>query len=165
MLRCTRESARAGELIDKDPIDEIVAELAMHFEQGQDRPRALRYLLRAADNALQRSAHHEAAALAQRALRALKGLPATPDRDQQELRLRMILGVSLVATKGFAAADVEAVYRRAWELCSGGRCAVPDAFRVLRLMGLWPCSAQSWRRRMALPSGWPRWPPDPAMPR
>ena len=126
----------AGELIYKDRIDEIVAELAMHFEQGQDRPRALRYLLRAADNALQRSAHHEAAALAQRALRALEGLPATPDRDQQELRLRMILGVSLVATKGFAAADVEAVYRRAWELCSGGRCAVPDAFRVLRLMGL-----------------------------
>ena len=47
----------------------------------------------------------------------------------------MILGVSLVVTKGFAATDLEDVYGRAWDLCRGG-CPIPDAFRVLRLMGL-----------------------------
>src|SRR4026207_191056 len=49
--------------------------------------------------------------------------------------VRWILGISRVVTKGFAATDVEDVYGRAWELCGSG-CAVPDAFRVLRLMGL-----------------------------
>jgi len=130
-----RQIGAVGEVIYKDRIDEIVAELAMHFEQGQDSVRALRYLARAAENALQRSAHHEAAALARRGLRALQGLPASAERDQRELRLRMILSVSLVVTKGFAATDLEDVYGRAWDLCRGG-CPIPDAFRVLRLMGL-----------------------------
>jgi DNA-binding winged helix-turn-helix (wHTH) protein/predicted ATPase len=137
MLRAQmhRQIGAVGEVIYKDRIDEIVAELAMHFEQGQDRVRALKYLARAAETALQRSAHHEAAALARRGLRALEGLPASAERDQRELRLRMILSISLVVTKGFAATDLEDVYGRAWDLCRGG-CPIPDAFRVLRLMGL-----------------------------
>ena len=56
--------------------------------------------------------------------------------DQRfELALTLILGVSLVVTKGFAAAETDQVFRRAWQLC--GRC--PDsaaAFKVLRLIGL-----------------------------
>jgi predicted ATPase len=43
--------------------------------------------------------------------------------------------VSLVVTKGFAAAETDQVFRRAWQLC--GRC--PDSaagFKVLRLIGL-----------------------------
>jgi hypothetical protein len=43
-------------------------------------------------------------------------LPYTPERAQQEIRLRMVLGVSLMAVKGFASAEMEEVYARGREL-------------------------------------------------
>jgi len=41
---------------------EIATELAVHFEQGRDYPRAIRYLQQAGETALRRSAHQEAIA-------------------------------------------------------------------------------------------------------
>jgi len=46
-----------------------------------------------------------------------KTVPDTLDRTQQELDLQTILGSALIATKGYAAPDVERVYARARELC------------------------------------------------
>ena len=94
-----------------------------------------KYLLQAAENATHRSAQHEAAALARRGLQALESLPETPERAQQELSLRLILGVALMATKGFAAAEVESVFRRALILCEQYGAA-PQAFMVQWLLGL-----------------------------
>ena len=68
-----RRVGHSGEAIYGDHVGEIAAELAMHFEQGADNPRAVKYLLHAAQNATQRSAHHEAEALARRGLHALSG--------------------------------------------------------------------------------------------
>ena len=124
-----------GESIYGDRVGEIAAELAMHFEQGMDKPRAVKYLIQAAENATHRSAHHEAAALAGRGLLALEALPETHERTQQELRLHIVLGVSLMAIKGFAAAEVEAVYRRALELAAQ-QGASRQAFMVQWLLGL-----------------------------
>ena len=107
----------------------------MHFEQARDFRRAARYLLQAAENAIHRSAQHEAAALARRGLQALESLPDTPERARQELSLRMILGVALMATRGFAAAEVEPVYRRALELCEQ-QGAAPQAFMAQWMLGL-----------------------------
>ena len=59
---------------------EVAAELAVHFEQGRDMGRALRYLQHAADNALRRSAHTDAIAHLTRALALLAALPETPER-------------------------------------------------------------------------------------
>ena len=73
-----RRIGQSGEAIYGDRVGEIAAELAMHFEQGRDAPRAVKYLLLAAENATHRSAHHEAAALARRGLQALSALPPTP---------------------------------------------------------------------------------------
>lgn len=95
---------------------EIAAELAMHFEQSRDWPSALQYLLQAAENAIGRSAHHEAADLAGRGVELLKFLPENPARDQQEMRLRMMLTVSLMAIKGFASAEAEEINARGREL-------------------------------------------------
>jgi DNA-binding winged helix-turn-helix (wHTH) protein/predicted ATPase len=130
-----RRIGERGEIVYGDRVGEIAAELAMHFEQGRDGGRAVTYLLQAAENATDRSAHHEAAALARRGLAALDTLPDLAERVRLELKLRLILGVSLVVTKGFAAADVEELYRRAWQLC-GEDADSAQAFRVLRLMGL-----------------------------
>jgi predicted ATPase len=50
-------------------------------------------------------------------LALLQTLPDTPARAQQEQALLLALGVSLVATQGFASPDVEQTYLRARELC------------------------------------------------
>jgi DNA-binding winged helix-turn-helix (wHTH) protein/tetratricopeptide (TPR) repeat protein len=113
---------------------EMAAELAEHFERGYDLRRAVYYLHQAAENAIQRSAHREAAHLAARALTHLRQLPETPERDQQELALHMTLGPALIATKGHAAQEVEQIYVRAHLLCQ----QVPESPRLFQtLIGLW----------------------------
>src|SRR5262249_46115184 len=104
------------------------------FEQGRDYPRAVRFLQQAAENAGRRFANHETVALSRRALELLKTLPETPERTRQELILRITLGVSLIATDGYAALEVEQNYSRARELCQQQNES-PELFAVL--WGLW----------------------------
>ena len=108
--------AERGVVIYGDRGSEIAAELAMHFEQSHDWPRALEYLLQSAENAAVRSAHHEAIDLAKRGLEALKFVPEAADHAEQEMKLRRILSVSLTAIKGFASPEVERINARAHEL-------------------------------------------------
>jgi DNA-binding winged helix-turn-helix (wHTH) protein/predicted ATPase len=108
--------AERGVAIYGNRASEIAAELAMHFEQSRDRPRALEYLLQAAQNAATRSAHHEAIDLANRGLELLQLVPETVEHAKREMKLRMILSVSLMAIKGFASAEVEKINARGREL-------------------------------------------------
>jgi predicted ATPase len=96
---------------------EIAAELAMHFEQGASYEQAVKYLQQAADNDIRRFAYHEAVVLSRRGLELLGRLPDTPQRAKQQLRLQLSLGVPLIVTEGYAAADVGSAYMRARELC------------------------------------------------
>jgi predicted ATPase len=96
---------------------EIATELAVHFEQGRDYPRAIRYLQQAGENALRRSANAEAISLLTKGLELLPTLPGTPERTRQELMLQTTLGIPLTATKGFAAPEVGHTHNRARELC------------------------------------------------
>ena len=125
----------SGETIYKARVNEIAAELAMHFEQGRDYPRAVKYLLQAAENARYRSAHHEAEALARRGLQAVERLDPSLERDRQELSLRLILGVAVMAIKGFAAAEVKQILKPALELCASS--ASPQAYMAQWLLGLY----------------------------
>ena len=113
---------------------EIAAELAVHFEQGRDADRALKYLQYAADNALRRSAHADAITHLTRALALLKVLPETPEHAQQELVWQTMLGPALMATRGYAAPEVEYAYARAHELCRQVG-ETPQLFQAL--WGLW----------------------------
>jgi predicted ATPase len=79
---------------------DIAAELAVHFEQGGDSPRAVHYLGQAAQNALRRSAGREAADLLTRAIERLHTLPEAAERAQQELSLQVSLGAAHVMTQG-----------------------------------------------------------------
>jgi tetratricopeptide (TPR) repeat protein len=108
--------AQRGEQVFGDRKSEIAAELAMHYEQSRDWPRALEHLLQAAENAAARSAHHEAIDLANRGLDALKFHPKAAECSKQEMKLRNILIASMMATKGFASAEVEEVNARGREL-------------------------------------------------
>ena len=77
-----------GEAIYGDRVGEIAAELAVHFEQSRDLSRVVKYLQMAAENAAQRSADHEAVALAKHGLELLKLLPNSVETVERELRLR-----------------------------------------------------------------------------
>ena len=125
---------RRGEELYGDRSDEIAAELAMHFEQAGDRRRAAHYLQRAAVNAMQRSAYRDAITLSRRGLDALAHLPDTDDRARQQLQLQITLGVPLIATAGYAAAAVGAVYLESRAI--GERLgATPELAQAL--WGLW----------------------------
>jgi DNA-binding winged helix-turn-helix (wHTH) protein/predicted ATPase len=95
----------------------IAAELAMHFDQGRDPGSAVLYLEQAARNALDRSAYSEAGRHLNRGQDLLKGLPEGRARLQSELELSFLLGKVLMATKGWAVAEVERVFGRARALC------------------------------------------------
>ncbi|HKP84796.1 MAG TPA: AAA family ATPase [Blastocatellia bacterium] len=62
----------AGERIYGERVTEIAAELAVHFEQGRDLHRAVKYLQLAAENAAGSFANHEAITLIKRAVELLK---------------------------------------------------------------------------------------------
>jgi TOMM system kinase/cyclase fusion protein len=91
--------------------------LAHHYTEAGLIARAIPYWQRAGERALQRSAHLEAISHLTQGLEVLTTLPETPDRTQYELVLQTTLGPALLATKGYAAPDVERVYARARALC------------------------------------------------
>jgi DNA-binding winged helix-turn-helix (wHTH) protein/predicted ATPase len=113
---------------------EIAAELAVHFERGRDSRRAVQYLQHAGENALRRSAYVEALSLLNRGVELLHTVPDTPARAQQELALRIALGIGLIVTKGYAAPEVAHTYTRARALCQQ-LGETPHLFAVL--LGLW----------------------------
>jgi adenylate cyclase len=95
---------------------DMAAELAMHFAQGRDAPRAIPYLQQAGENALRRSAHHTAITHLTTAVQLLETLPETPERTQRALALYLALGTSLMAAHGFAAPETGTAFRRAHAL-------------------------------------------------
>lgn len=91
--------------------------LARHYTEAGLYEQAISYWQRAGQLAIERSAHVEATVHLTKGLEMLTSVPRTSVRLQQELMLQQALGVSLQATKGFAAPEVEQIYKRAWELC------------------------------------------------
>jgi predicted ATPase len=112
----------------------VAAELALLLEAARDFTRAADYFRMAAQNAARIFANQEAVVLASRGLELLKALPDTPERVQQELTLHITLGPPLIATKGWAAPEVESTYTRAHALCRQVG-ETPQLFPVL--WGLW----------------------------
>ena len=110
------------------------ATLAYHYTEAGCTEQAIVAWQRAGQQAAERSAHVEAIAHFSRGLALLQELPDTLERTQQELCLQTSLGPALMATKGFAAPEVERAYARAHELCQQ-MGDTPQLFEVLR--GLW----------------------------
>ena len=89
------------------------------------------YWQQAGQQAVRRSTYLEALHHFTAALELLTSLPDSPERTQQELALHLALSVPLVATKGYAAPEVEHAYARARELCQH-MGDTPQLFPVLR---------------------------------
>ncbi|GAH17167.1 unnamed protein product, partial [marine sediment metagenome] len=96
--------------------DEIAAQLARHFEEAGIPEKAIDYLLLAGKKAIQLSAHSEAIAQLTKGLALLESVPASAERDRQELALQLALGVPLQVTRGPGATEVGQAYTRAREL-------------------------------------------------
>ncbi len=104
--------ARFPEVIETNP--ELVAH---HYNEANVTDRALEYFQRAGERALRMSANAEAIAHLGKGLEIVAAMPDSPERAQRELDLLTTMGPALIATKGYAAPEVEPAYRRALELC------------------------------------------------
>ncbi len=91
--------------------------LAYHYTEAGMHVEAVSYRERAARRAAARSAHAEAISHLGGGLELIASLPAAPERDRAELRLRLLLAGQLIATEGYGADQVGQVYARAAELC------------------------------------------------
>ncbi len=128
----------------------VASELALLYEAARDAERSARHFLLAAENAVRLFAGQEAAALAQRGLAHVRTLQATPERTRLELALQITLSVTLTATKGWGAAEVETAWVRARTLCAQGG-ETSQLFRILA--GLWRLNLVHARLRAAREMG------------
>jgi predicted ATPase len=110
--------------------------LAQHYTAADLRMQAIPYWLRAGQRAVARSAYVEAIGHLSQGLELLKTLPETPEHARQELDMQTSLGLAFMATKGFAAPEVEQAYTRARALCQ--RVEAPAQLPPV-LRGLWLC--------------------------
>ena len=128
---------RAGQALESmfaEQLDDHLGELAHHYSRSDNIEKAVEYLGRAGQQALQRSAYADAISSLSAAIDLLQKLPDSPERIQRELLLQLALGSALIAVKGYAALEVERAYTRARELCE--RLGdPPELFPAL--FGLW----------------------------
>jgi predicted ATPase len=99
-------------------LSEQVEWLAHHAIRGEAWDRAVRYLMQASLRAAARSAMAEAVEHVTTALELLARLPASIERDRDELRLQLALGSALRVTRGYGAPETGRAYTQAralWE--------------------------------------------------
>ena len=105
-------TAQAIEALYAGRLDDQVGNLAHHYTQSANTWQAVKYLYLAGQQAVQRSAHHQAIAHLTAGLELLNTLPESPERDGRELELASALVLVLQLTKGFSAPEtVEAAAR------------------------------------------------------
>jgi predicted ATPase len=97
-------------------LTDYVGQLAYHYRQTNNIEKAIDYLGRAGEVAIQRSAHQEAEECLRQALQKMAEYPASPDSLLQESRLWLALGVCLLTSKGYAAQDVGLAFEKASKL-------------------------------------------------
>jgi predicted ATPase len=127
-------AAQALETLFPARLAEYYHALAHHYSRSGNAAKAVDYLSRAGQQAVERSAYADAASHLTAALDLLTTLPESRARSQQELALQITLSIALRVTKGGGAPDVERLYTRARVLCEQlGEHS--QLFRVL--LGLW----------------------------
>ncbi len=110
---------RAGEALESmfaDQLEDHLDELAHHFSRSDNTAKAVEYLGRAGQQALQRSAYADALSNLSAAINLLQKLPDSPERIQREVLLQLAVGPASMAVKGLAAPETERAYTRAREL-------------------------------------------------
>src|SRR5262249_10372226 len=139
LLKTTRQHyhLRIPQVLEEQFTETAEAEpelLAHHLTEAGLIQQAVASWYKAAQRAIERSAHVEAISHLTKGLQLLATLPETPQRLQREVDLLIAMGASLLAVKGYAALEVGETYTRAQHLCE--HLDNPQQlFAVLR--GLW----------------------------
>jgi class 3 adenylate cyclase/predicted ATPase len=139
LLRSTRQQyhQRIAEVLEARFTNVVTTQpelLAHHYTTADRALQAIPYWLRAAQNAIQRSAHVEAIGHLSAGLALIPLLPDAPERTQYELTLQLTSGNALVKMKGYGAPEVEQAYARARALCQ----ELGDPRQLMRVLyGLW----------------------------
>jgi DNA-binding winged helix-turn-helix (wHTH) protein/tetratricopeptide (TPR) repeat protein len=124
-------------------------ELAHHYRLGGNLAKAIAYLVRAARQAVARSAPQQAIALATTGLELLAAVPNDEQHDRDELALQMTLGNCASITRGWAAPEAERAYARALELC-GRTDLTPAAIRAMTGLYIYYSRGANYHRASAL---------------
>lgn len=128
--------------------NEIAARLAHHYLEAELPERALPFLVEASRRAARLSAHEDALRLTARAERELRSMELPPAEANARLfEILTVAAPSVIATHGFASAQVEQHYVR-WRELSGRLAQAPD---VLVLWGLYAFSTVRGDIEPALP--------------
>jgi predicted ATPase len=132
-----RRMAEYIERTHKQRVSDFAAPLAMHFEQGREYSRAIKYYRQAAANANSRYAGREAKILAEHGIKLLEEGPVDSERALVEISLQVELGTALVAAGGLVSDEVKRAFARAPELLRKlGRESKSD-LPFSSLWGLW----------------------------
>jgi class 3 adenylate cyclase/tetratricopeptide (TPR) repeat protein len=108
--------------------------VAHHFSEAGDVQEALSAWQRAGESAVARGALKEAESHYVRAIAVLDTIGDAPGTAQKRLFLQVAFGQVLMATKGYAAKEVQEAYKRAREL---GEQLGDPAQLLFALMGVW----------------------------
>src|SRR5262249_43264594 len=111
-----RQVAEALEKSFPDVVETQPELVAHHLGEAGETARSVGYWLQAGERTQRRSAHIEAIRHMTRGLDAVARLPDGPDRIGAELRFRLLLSGSYLATQGYAAPTVETEIQRAKDL-------------------------------------------------
>jgi len=117
LLRSTRQRlhARVADVLEQEFPERVEREpeaLAQHFRAAEQVDRAAEAFQRAGEQAVARLANEEAASHFRESLRLLASGPADAAQHQREIAVRLALGSSLTALRGFADPEVLATYER-----------------------------------------------------
>jgi class 3 adenylate cyclase/tetratricopeptide (TPR) repeat protein len=137
-------TATALEEMFSATLDDHLADLAHHYNRTGNAAKAIEYLRRAAEQAAVRSAYNDAIGYAREALRWIAVMPESRERDQGELKIRMMLGPLIVSTQGFSSPEMATNIERAQELCRRAG-ETPEIYGVL--FALWGFDHASGRLR------------------
>jgi len=96
---------------------EMAHTIARHYDLANIPQKAVYYFKLAGANAVRLTAHQDAVHHFYHALKILRELPQSEERDLLELDLQLSLGPPLTALKGWGASELETAYDRAQELC------------------------------------------------
>jgi predicted ATPase len=131
---------RAGQALESifaDQLDDHLTQLAHHYRYSENIDKAVEYLGRAGQQAIQRSAHADAINSLSTAIELLQKLPDTALRIQRELPLQLAIGPAFIAVRGWGAPEIERAFERARDLCE--QLGDPDAIFLVS-NGLWVAS-------------------------
>jgi tetratricopeptide (TPR) repeat protein len=122
--------------------------MAQHWAEAGLAEKAIRYWLKAGQQAVIRSSMTEAVKLLEKGLTLLTTLPASPQRHQQEFDLRIALGPALIATRGYSSPEVGQTFARASALAE----QTDQSEYVLPLLyGQWVYHLVRSEHKLALP--------------